>query len=155
MIDALTALSVASTAVSQIKQLLSAGRDASSALSKFAGAVSDINYAAERAKNPSIWKSLTGSAEAEAIEIFTAQKKIQQMRTDIETMLQYSYGKNGLEEYKDTLRKVKKQREETVYRREQLKEALILWTVGILASLVGIAAFALIIYYLGVQQGKW
>jgi hypothetical protein len=155
MIDPLTALSVASTAVSQIRQLVSAGRDASSALSKFAGAVSDINHAAEKAKNPSIWKSLTGSPEAEAIEIFTAQKKIQQMRTDIETMLQYSYGQQGLEEYKDTLRRVKKQREETVYRKEKLKEALILWVFGILITVSGVAVLALIIYFIGTQQGKW
>jgi len=105
--------------------------------------------------NPSIWKSLTGSAEAEAIEIFTAQKKIQQMRTDIETMLQYSYGQQGLEEYKDTLRRVKKQREETVYRKEKFKEALILWVFGILLTVSGVAVLALIIYFIGTQQGKW
>jgi hypothetical protein len=155
MIDPLTALSVASTAVSQIRQLVSAGRDASSALSKFAGAVSDINYAAEKAKNPSIWKSLTGSPEAEAIEIFTAQKKVQQMRTEVETLINFQYGPKGLEEYKDTLRRVKKQREETVYRKEKFKEALILWVFGILITVSGVAVLALIIYFIGTQQGKW
>lgn len=155
MIDPLTALSVASTAVSQIQQLLSAGRDASAAMSKFAGAVSDINYAAERAKNPSVWKTLTGSAEAEAIELFTAQKKVQDMRQQIETMIGYTYGEKGLTEYKETLRRVKKQRENTVYRKQKLKETLILWTVGTLAILAGIAGLAVVIYYLGVQQGKW
>jgi len=119
MIDPFTALSVASTAVSQIQQLLSAGRDASAAMSKFAGAVSDINYAAERAKNPSIWKTLTGSAESEAIELFTAQKKVQDMRQQIETMIGYTYGEKGLAEYKETLRRVKKQREDTVYRKQR------------------------------------
>lgn len=155
MIDPLTALSVASTAVSQIQQLLSAGRDASAAMSKFAGAVSDINYAAERAKNPSVWKTLTGSAEAEAIELFTAQKKVQDMRQQIETMIGYTYGEKGLTEYKETLRRVKKQRENTVYRKQKLKETLMLWTVGTLAILAGIAGLAVVIYYLGVQQGKW
>jgi hypothetical protein len=77
MIDPITALSVAASAVSNAQTLIAAGRDATSALAKFAGAVSDVNYAAEKAKNPSIWKSLTGSAEAEAIEIFAAQKKIE------------------------------------------------------------------------------
>ena len=155
MIDPLTALSVASTAVSQIQQLMAAGRDASSALSKFAGAVSDVNYAAERAKNPSIWKTLTGSAEAEAIEIFTAQKKMQQMRSDIETMISYTYGPKGLEEYKETIRKVKQQRQKTQYRKQEIKEALIFWTVGILATLSGVAGFALVIYFIGSDQGKW
>jgi len=155
MIDPLTALSVASTAVSQIQQLLSAGRDASAAMSKFAGAVSDINYAAERAKNPSIWKTLTGSAEAEAIELFTAQKKVQDMRQQIETMIGYTYGEKGLTEYKETLRRVKKQREQTAYRKAELKEALVLWSVGLLAMLAGIVGLAVVIYYLGAQQGKW
>lgn len=155
MIDPLTALSVASTAVSQIQQLLSAGRDATSALSKFAGAVSDINYAAEKAKNPSVWKSLTGSPEAEAIEIFTAQKRVQDMRNQIETMLGYTYGQQGLEQYKEILRTVKKQRQDTIYRRQELKETLLVWTVGSLAVLAGIAGLAVLIYYLGAQQGKW
>jgi len=155
MIDPFTALSVASTAVSQIQQLLSAGRDASAAMSKFAGAVSDINYAAERAKNPSIWKTLTGSAESEAIELFTAQKKVQDMRQQIETMIGYTYGEKGLAEYKETLRRVKKQREDTVYRKQKLKEALLLWTVGVLATLAGTAGLVAVVYFLGIQQGKW
>ena len=155
MIDPLTALSIASTAVSQIQQLMSAGKDASAALSKFAGAVSDVNYAAEKAKNPSVWKTLTGSAEAEAIEIFTAQKKMQQMRSDVETMISFSYGPKGLEEYKETIRKVKQQRQKTLYRKQEIKEALILWTVGILATLAGVAGFALVIYFIGSSQGKW
>ena len=52
MIDPLTALSVASTAVSQLRQLASAGRDTSQALTKFAGAWADLNEAEHRAKNP-------------------------------------------------------------------------------------------------------
>jgi len=155
MIDPLTALSVASTAVSQIQQLLSAGRDASAAMSKFAGAVSDINYAAEKAKNPSVWKSLTGSAEAEAIEIFTAQKKVQEMRQQVETMIGYVYGEKGLTEYKEILRNVKKQRQDSVYRRQEIKETLLLWIVGILAFGSGGAGLAVLIYYLGQHQGKW
>jgi len=155
MIDPLTALSVASTAVSQIQHLLSAGKDTSSAIAKFAGAVSDINYAAEKAKNPSIWKSLTGSSEAEAIEIFTAQKRVQEMRQQIETMIGYTYGESGLNEYKETLRRVKKQREQTAYRKQEIKEALLVWTIGSLAVLAGVFGLATLIYFLGVQQGKW
>lgn len=155
MIDPLTALSVASTAVSQVRQLLSAGRDASAALSKFAGAVSDINYAAERAKNPSIWKSLTGSAEAEAIEIFTAQKRVQEMRQEIETMIGYVYSDKGLAEYKEILRRVKKQRQDSIYKKQELKETILLWTVGVLSFGSGGAGLAVLIYYLGQQQGKW
>jgi len=89
MIDPITALAVASTAVGQAKSLLAAGRDATSALSKFAGAVSDVNYAAEKAKKPGLLALLTGSAEQAAVDAFAAQKKMQAMRKEIETIIQY------------------------------------------------------------------
>ena len=155
MIDPITALSVAASAVSNAKQLLAAGRDATSALSKFAGAISDVNYAAEKAKNPSIWKSMTGSAEAEAIEIFAAQKKAAQLRKDLETILRVYHGQKGLDEYKDLLRKVRAQRKKTAYRQAEIKEALLAWTVGILATLAGLAGLGLVFWWLGKTQGKW
>lgn len=155
MIDPITALSVAASAVSNAKQLMAAGRDATSALSKFAGAVSDVNYAAEKAKNPSIWKSMTGSAEAEAIEIFAAQKKMQAMKKDIETLIGYTYGQKGLDEYKDTLRKVRAQRKKTAYRQAEIKEAILTWTVGILATISALALMGFVLYFIGKKQGKW
>jgi len=155
MIDPITALSVAASAVSNAKTLIAAGRDATSALSKFAGAVSDINYAAEKAKNPSLWKTLTGSAEQEAIEIFAAQKKVQQMRKDIETIIMYQYGPKGLEDYKNTLRQVRLQRQKNEYRKAEIKEALVMWIVGGLIVLGGVAGMAILFYWIGTTQGKW
>ena len=155
MIDPLTALAVASAAVSQARQLISAGRDAHAALAKFAGAVSDISYAAERAKNPSIWKSLTGSAEAEAMEVFAAEKKIQQMKRDVETLIGYTYGQTGLDEYKNTLRTVKAQRQKAEYRRHEIKEAITLWLFGIFITVVGVGILGLFAFLLGLHQGIW
>lgn len=155
MIDPLTALSVAASAVSNAKTLLVAGRDATGALSKFAGAVADVNYAAEKAKNPSIWKSLTGSAEAEAIEIFAAQKKVQAMKKEVEQIIGYTYGQKGLEEYKDTLRKVRLQRKKNEHRKAELKEALVLWTVGTLAFIAGVAGLVALMWWIGKTQGRW
>ena len=155
MIDPITALSVAASAVSNAKQLLAAGRDATGALSKFAGAISDVNYAAEKAKNPSVWKSMTGSAEAEAIELFSAQKKAAQLKKDLEAILRVYHGQKGLDEYKDLLRKVRAQRKKTAYRQAEIKEALLAWTVGILATLAGLAGLGLLFWWLGKTQGKW
>lgn len=155
MIDPLTALSVAASAVSNAKSLLAAGRDATSALSKFAGAVSDVNYAAEKAKNPSIWKSMTGSAEAEAIEIFAAQKKVQAMKKEVEQIIGFTYGQKGLDEYKATLRQVRAQRRKTEYRKAEIKEAIITWVVGGLISILAIAAMAVVFWFIGKEQGKW
>jgi len=155
MIDPITALSVAASAVSNAKSLIAAGRDATGALAKFAGAVSDVNYAAEKAKNPSIWKSLTGSAEAEAIEIFAAQKKMQQMRRDLETLISFTYGPKGLDDYKETLRRVRAQRKKTAYRQAEIKEAVIVWTLGGLVILAGVAGLGILLYAIGRNEGKW
>lgn len=154
MIDPFTALSLAAGAVSNMKTLMAAGRDASQAMAKFAGAYADINYAAERAKNPPWWK-FGGSAEEEAMNIFTAQKKIQQMKQDVETMIGYSYGQDGLEEYKETLRRVKKQRQDTAYRKAEFMESLIAWFVGTVAVLCAVAFLGIVIYFIGKNQGKW
>lgn len=153
--DPISALAIAASAVSNAQTLIAAGRDATSALVKFAGAVSDVNHAAEKAKNPGIWKSLTGSAEAEAVEAFAAQKKIAALRHDLETLIGYSYGATGLEEYKETLRRVKAERQKTEYRREELKEALVLWLVGILAVVFGLCVLGGAVYLIGWNQGRW
>lgn len=155
MIDPITALSVAASAVTNAKKLIAAGQDATSAISKFAGAISDINYAAEKAKNPSVWKSLTGSPEAEAIEVFAAQKKATQLKKDLETILMFSYGMKGLDEYKEILRKVRKQRQETAYRQAEIKEAIILWVFGILIFSTALTALGFLFWWLGKTQGKW
>ena len=155
MIDPITAISVAASAVSNIKSLMLAGRDASSALSKFAGAVSDVNYAADKAKNPGIFATLTGSAEQQAIDAFSAHKRMQALRKEVEMLVQFSYGMDGLQEYKETLRRVRAQRKKTAYRRAELKQALITWFFGTLIVLSGIAGLGIVLYLMGKQQGKW
>ena len=155
MIDPITALSIAASAVSNIKSLMIAGRDASGALSKFAGAVSDVNYAADKAKNPGIFASLTGSAEQQAIEAFSAQKKMQALRKEVETLVQFTYGMDGLQEYKETLRRVRAQRKKTAYRQAELKQALITWFFGSIIVLSGIFGLGVVLYLIGQQQGKW
>ena len=154
MIDPITALSVAAGAVSNAKSLIAAGRDATSALAKFAGAMSDVNYAAEKAKNPSIWKSLTGSAEAEAIEIFSAQKKAMQLKKELEGILMAYYGPKGLDQYKETLRRVRAQRKKTAYRQAEIKEAIIVWTLGTLVVLAGVAGLGILLYAIARNEGR-
>ena len=85
--DPFSALAIAASAVSNAKSLIMAGRDATSAMSQFAGAVSDVNYAAEKAKNPGIFASFSGSAEQAAVDAFSAQKKVQAMRKEIEMLI--------------------------------------------------------------------
>ena len=79
------AVATASTAFAGIKRAFQAGRDIqamSQDLSKWMGAVSDVDNAHKSAKNPSIFRKVFkgGSIEQEAIEAFTAKKKLEEQR---------------------------------------------------------------------------
>jgi CHASE3 domain sensor protein len=155
MIDPLTALSVASTAVSQMKQLINAGRDTTQAMSKFAGAWADINEAERQAKNPPWYKSFSGSLEEKAATVFACKKKAQALKVELENMIRFVHGPNGLEEYKQILRDMKKQKEKTEFKKAKLKQAIIEWTVGIIVAIIAIAALGFVFWFIGKGQGKW
>jgi len=155
MIDPLTALSIATTAVGQIKELMQAGRDTSAALSKFAVPYSDISKVEQKAKDGPKWYAVLGNDEKLAIDAFVAKKKADQMKHEIETLIGYTYGKTGLDEYKATLRRVKKQREQHEYRKAEIKDKIIEVTMILLVLSLGITAFAVIVYFIGKNEGKW
>ena len=158
MIDPITAISAATAAFNGIKQLVGVGReieDCVGQLSKWAGAMSDINFLEQKAKNPPWYKSFTGSPEAEAMEIFAAKEKIEKQKKEILTMIGYMYGDRGQERYRDILREVKAQRQKHAYRKEEIKQAIIEWVIGILALLSGSAILGVAFYFIGKRQGKW
>jgi len=155
MIDPLTALSVASAAVGQMRTLINAGRDTTSALTKFAGAWADINEAERQAKNPPWYKTFSGSLEEQAAQAFACKKKAEALKADLENMIRFIHGPKGLEEYKDILRNIRKQKEKTEFRKAKLKQAIIEWVVGVIAVLVVGLILATVIYVVGKGQGKW
>lgn len=158
MIDPITAISAATAAFNGIKQIVATGReieDCVGQLSKWAGAMSDINFLEQKAKNPPWYKSFTGSPEAEAMEIFAAKEKIEKQKKEILTMIGYMYGDKGQERYRDVLREVKAQRQKHAYRKEEIKQTIIEWIVGILALLSGFAIIGVAFYFIGKKQGKW
>jgi molecular chaperone GrpE (heat shock protein) len=155
MIDPLTALSVASTAVGQMRSLINAGRDTSQAMTKFAGAWADLNEAERRAKNPPWYKSFGSGLEKEAAEAFAAKKKGQELKKELENMIQFVHGPSGLKEYKDILRDMREQKKKHEFRQQEIKQSIIEWTVGILLTVTGIAVIGLILYLIGKNEGKW
>lgn len=158
MIDPITAISAATAAFNGIKQLVATGReieDCVGQLSKWAGAMSDINFLEQKAKNPPWYKSFTGSPEAEAMEIFAAKEKIEKQKQEILTMIGYMYGTRGRERYLEILREVRAQRKKHAHRKEEIKQAIVEWIVGILAVVSGTAVFGVAFYYFGKKQGKW
>lgn len=155
MIDPITALSVASTAVGQMRQLINAGRDTSQALTKFAGAWADLNEAERRAKNPPWYKSFGSGLEKEAAEAFAAKRKAQELKKELENMIRFVHGPTGLKEYKDILRDMREQKKKHEFRQQEIKDAIIEWTVGILVLIITVGILGIATYFIGKSQGKW
>ena len=148
----------ASAAFNAIKKGIEVGRglqDMSSQLSQWAGAMSDLGRAETKAKNPPWWKSLSGGVEQEAIQIFAAKKKAEEMRKELKQYISFSMGPSAWDELLRIESQVRKRKQEQEYRKEEIKEAIINWSVGILAALVGLVILTVGFYFLGTQQGKW
>ena len=155
MIDPLTALSVASTAVSQFRTLVQAGRDGTAALSKFSSAWADINEAERRANNPSFVEKFSGSLEERAAQAFSAKRKAMELKRELESTIQFVYGPSGLREYKDTLRKMREHKKRTEYAKAEFRRKALEWTVGLAAFAVGVLVLGTAFYFIGKSQGKW
>lgn len=155
MIDPITALSVASTAVGQMRSLINAGRDTSQAMTKFAGAWADLNEAERRAKNPPWYKSFGSDMERSAAEAFAAKKKAQELKKELESMIRFVHGPTGLKEYKDILRDMREQKKKHEFRKQEIKDAIIEWTVGILVLIIAVGILGIFTYFIGKSQGKW
>ena len=158
MIDPFTAFAVAQTAVSAIKRGIQLGKDIggiSSDLAKFAGAISDINFAHKRAEDQPWYAILLGSSGPSAMDIFAKKKQAEALRAEIKQYIQFAYGQSAWEELLHIEAQVRKDRQKTMYRKAEIKQTILEWSLGILVVLSGIGAFGVGIYFLGKKQGKW
>lgn len=157
MIDPISAVGLATSAFNAIKHGISVGRDIqdmTGQLSQWGKAFSDFNYAEEKSKNPP-WYSFKGSDEETALEIFAQKKKMENMRKEIKAFISWNYGPSAWEEVLAIEAKMRKQRKEELYRKEELKRQIIEWTVGIFCAASGVAIMAAAIWLIGRNQGRW
>ena len=146
MIDPITAIGIATTAFQYLKRGMEIGKDLSdmgSQLSSWSGAIADLDFIANRAVNPPWYKSLSGSAQSEAVEIFAAKSKAESMRAELKQYIQYAYGQYKWEEFLSIEAKVRKQRRDHEYRKQEIKDKIISGTLLILltTTALGLAGF--------------
>ena len=152
-------LSVASTAFQGIKKAFHAGRELESMsqdLSRWMGAVSDIDNAHKSAKNPSLIKKVMNgkSIEQEAIEAFTAKTQLEQQRNDLRTFIQFSHGQSAWNELLRMEGEIRKRRQKEVYDKQKFREKVITIVALIIVLSVGIGILGLLIYSLmGLDRG--
>ena len=149
MIEIVAAVSAASGAFNAIKQGFAAGREIESMagdLSRWMGAVSDIKKADEYNKKPPIFKKLfnAGSVEEEAMQIFMAKKKAEDMRNELKQIISFTRGPSAWEELLRTEADIRKKRQQAIYdqqeRRRQIMEVI---GIVVLVLIVGGFLFGL------------
>ena len=130
MIEVMAAVSAATSAFQAIKKGVAVGQDIENmagALGKWMGAVSDIKKAEEMNKKPPLFKKLfqAGSVEEEAMQIFMAKKKAEDMREQLKQIIMLTRGMSAWQELLRTEADVRKRRQKMIYDQKERQKKLI------------------------------
>jgi len=120
------AVGVASKAFDAIKKGFSVGRDIeqmSGDIGRWMGAVSDVDNAEKQAKNPPLFGKLfkAGSIEEAAMAAYAAKKKLEEQRYELKMFLNLTHGPQAYNELLQMEGQIRKQRQETIYKQQQLR----------------------------------
>jgi len=143
------AMGVASKAFSAIKQGFAVGRDIeqmSGDIGRWMGAVSDVDNAEKQAKNPPLFGKLfkAGSIEEAALSAYAAKKKLEEQRYELKMFLNMTHGPQAYDELLQMEGQIRKQRQETVYKQQQMRRQIGEAITWLLVALI-IGGFALLL----------
>jgi len=156
--DPVSAMATASAAFGVLKKGFAIGRDIESMasdLSRWMGALSDIDQAEREAKNPPIFKKLFAgkSVEQEAIEAFAAKRKAQQQREELKQWIQLTMGQTAWDDLIRMEGNIRKQRQETLYLQRERRQKFI-EVVVIILSVSTLAVLFVGGIWLAVKHGR-
>ena len=157
MIDPISAVATATAAFNTIKSAFAAGRDIEGMagdLSRWMGAVSDIKKAEEYNKKPPLFKKLfaSGSVEEEAMQIFMAKKKAEDMREQLKQIIIMSRGLSAWDELIKTEGDIRKRRQQMIYAQQERRRQIL--EIGAISFLIlTIIVFFGVVTYLYVNRG--
>jgi len=155
------AVATASTAFNGIKRAFQAGRDLESMsqdLSRWMGAVSDVDAAHKSAKNPTMFRKVFGggTVEQEAIEAYTAKQKLEAQRYELKQFLMFTYGSKAWDDLLQMEGQIRKRRQKEIYDRKIFREKVIGIVALTIVLSVGLAVLGLFVYTLmGFDRGWW
>ena len=158
MIEVMAAVSAATSAFGAIRKGFEVGRDIESMagdLSRWMGAVSDIKKAEEYNNKPPLFKKLfaAGSIEEEALQIFMAKKKADDMREQLRQIITYTRGPSAWQELIKTEADIRKKRQAMIYAQ---KERQRFWVeVGVSIILGGLIVVGVVWFGMWVYEYKY
>ena len=147
--DPVTIIGGATVAFNAIKKGLQMGKDLQDMhgqLSQWAGAMSDLGQAEKKVNNPPWWKTLGGSVEAEALEVWNAKRKADSMREELRKHISFVYGPSAWDELVRTEAKIRKQKREQEYRKAEMIESIITWSISGVLLLIFFGGLGLLMY---------
>ena len=152
------AMSVANSAFNAIKQGFAAARDIeqmSGDIGRWMGAVSDIDNAEKQAKNPPLFGKLfkAGSIEEAALAAYAAKKKLEEQRYELKVFLNMTYGPQAYDDLLKMEGQIRKQRQETVYKQQQLRRQIgeaVTWLIVV--SIIG--GFAVLVAGIWIKEAR-
>ena len=143
MIDPVTAIAGATAAFNMLKKGIAVGKDLQDMggqLSKWAGAIADLDFAEKQNRKPAWYKTLGGGVQAEAMEIFAAKQKAANMRAELKDYISVMYGPSKWQEILEIEADLRKQKREHEHRRMEIKQAIIEWSAGTILFVLGVGA---------------
>ena len=151
--DPISAMATASAAFSALKKGFAIGRDLESMasdLSRWMGALSDLDQAEKEAKNPPIFKKLFAgsSVEQEAANVWAAKRKAIAQRDELRQWVQLTLGQKAWNDLVAEEGRIRKRRQETLYRQRERRRKfveIVAWTIMVGAGLAVLTAFVLLL----------
>tara|TARA_Y100001972_G_scaffold49660_1_gene61013 strand:- start:591 stop:1067 length:477 start_codon:yes stop_codon:yes gene_type:complete len=157
--DPISCVALATGSFKALKAAIGAGKDIqemSGTLSQWGKAFSDFSNLEEREKNPPFWKkTFKGSDEETALEIFAQKKKMEQMRAEIKDHISWTYGPSAWKEVLAIEARMRKQRKDELYRKQEQIDAAINFAIGAVIFCISGGLLFLLFYVLGKWQGRW
>jgi len=151
--DPISAMATATAAFSALKKGFAVGRDIeamASDLSRWMGALSDLDQMEREAKNPPIFKKLFGgqSVEQKAITAFANKQKAQQQRYELQQWISLTMGKSKWDELVKMEGQIRKRRKETLYRQRERRRKfveVVAWIIVAGAGMAVLTAFVMLL----------
>ena len=158
-------MATATAAFGAIKKGFAIGRDIESMvsdLSRWMGALSDLDQMEKEAKNPPMFKKLFGgkSVEQEALEAFAAKRKAAAQRDELKQWIGLTMGQSAWEELVRMEGQIRKRRQDAVYAQREKRRKFVeivawIFMIGLAVGLLVLFVFLLKAHSAKADETTW
>ena len=125
-----TAVSLGTAAFNNLKKAFMLGRDIEqmgSDLSRWMQASSDVDQAVKSTKNPPFYKKMLSgdTVEQTAVNALISKKNLEKQSYELQQYIKFKFGTKAWDDLLRMEGQIRKQRQEEIYRRQELKQKIV------------------------------